>query len=85
MNLTLSSSSSIPRLSGGPAVRLVSAGPLLWRIVERGRVIGHLQAVRDGDDLRYRARRYHGPSRAFRELGEFWSPDDAVDCVVFAR
>ncbi|WP_314502026.1 hypothetical protein [uncultured Microbacterium sp.] len=85
MTLTMSSSPATPRLSGAVAVGLVSAGPLLWRVVERGRVIGHLQAVRTGEDLRYRARRYHAPSRAFRDLGEFWAADDAVDCVRFAR
>jgi hypothetical protein len=85
MTLTLPSSTSAPRLSRAPTARLIPAGPLLWRVVERGRVIGHLQALREGEDVRYRARRYHAPSRAFRDLGEFWSADDAVDCVVFAR
>jgi hypothetical protein len=28
---------------------------------------------------------FHAPSRAFRDLGEFWSVDDAVECVMFAR
>jgi hypothetical protein len=67
-------------------VRLVAAAPALWRIVDRsGRVIGHLQAVTHGDDIRYRARRFHTPSRAFRDLGEFWSAEDAVECVRLAR
>jgi len=84
MTLTLQPSAT-PPLSRAANVRLVPAGPLLWRIVDRGRVIGHLQAVREGADLRYRARRFHTPSRAFRDLGEFWSVDDAVECVIFAR
>jgi len=85
MTLTLQSSSAAPNLTRAVDVRLVPAGPLLWRIVDRGRVIGHLQAVREGADLRYRARRFHAPSRAFRDLGEFWSVDEAVECVIFAR
>lgn len=85
MLLTLQSSSAAPNLTRAVDVRLVPAGPLLWRIVDRGRAIGHLQAVREGADLRYRARRFHAPSRAFRDLGEFWSVDDAVECVIFAR
>ena len=75
-----------PHLSRAAHVRLVPAAPGLWRITERGgRVIGHLQAIRQGDDVRFSARRFHAPSRAFRELGEFWSADDAVECVTFAR
>jgi hypothetical protein len=85
MTLTFQSSSATPHLSRAINVRLVPAGPLLWRIVDHGRAIGHLQAVREGADLRYRARRFHAPSRAFRDLGEFWSVDDAVECVIFAR
>ncbi len=76
----------IPPLSHAVSVRLVAAAPGLWRIVDRsGRVIGHLQAVTHGDDIRFRARRFHTPSRAFRDLGEFWSADDAVECVRLAR
>lgn len=76
----------VPHLSRGSRVRLVAAAPSLWRIVDRsGRVIGHLQEIRRGDDVRFSARRFHAPSRAFRELGEFWSADDAVECVTFAR
>jgi hypothetical protein len=86
MILTLQpSSSTTPQLTRAVNVRLVPAGPLLWRIVDRGRAIGHLQAVREGADVRYRARKFHAPSRAFRDLGEFWSVDDAVECVIFAR
>jgi hypothetical protein len=87
MTLTLRPpSSAAPQLSRPASVRLIAAAPELWRIVERdGRVIGHLQAVQAGADTRYRARMFHAPSRAFRDLGEFWSVDDAVECVVFAR
>ena len=87
MSLTVSSvSSGIPHLSRVRNVRLVPAAPALWRIVDRsGRVIGHLQAIGAGGDVRYSARRFHPPSRAFRELGAFWSADDAVECLTFAR
>lgn len=67
-------------------MRLVVAGSRLWRVLDpRGRVIGHVQAVASDGDVRYRARRFHTPSRAFRDLGEFWSADDAVECLAFAR
>jgi hypothetical protein len=75
-----------PTLTRATSVRLVPAAPALWRIIDgTGRVIGHLQAVPAGRDLRYRARRFHARSRAFRDIGEFWSADDAIECVRLAR
>lgn len=66
-------------------VTLASAAPALWRVIDaNGRVIGHLQAVAVGKDLRFRARRFHAVSGVFRDLGDFWSADDAVDCLRFA-
>lgn len=80
------STAATPQLTQRSAVRLASAGPALWRVVDRdGRVIGHVQAVREGTDVRWLARRFHAPSRAFRDLGAFWSADDAVECIAFAR
>lgn len=68
------------------AVTLATAGPALWRVIDRsGRVIGHLHARGAGADTRYRARRFHAASGRFRDLGEFWAPDDAVDCLLFSR
>ncbi|HWM16966.1 MAG TPA: hypothetical protein VNP97_10305 [Microbacterium sp.] len=75
-----------PHLARIAGIRLVSAAPALWRIVDRsGRVIGHLQAIDHDQGVRYRARRFHAPTRAFRDLGEFWCADDAVESVAFAR
>ena len=87
MTLTIDASPhGSPILTRGTAVRLASAGPSLWRVLDgAGRVLGHLQAVSDGGGTRFRARRFHAASRAFRDLGDFWSPDDAVDCLRFAR
>lgn len=87
MSLTLQNAPvGVPHLSRARNVRLVAAAPALWRIVApSGRVMGHLRAVRQGNDVRYSARRFHPASRTFRELGEFWSADDAVECVILAR
>lgn len=75
-----------PHLSRRSPARLAPVGPSLWRVLDRdGRVIGHIQATIDGVDVRWTARRFHAPTRAFRDLGAFWSEDDAVDCVVFGR
>lgn len=87
MSLTLEASQpGTPILSRAVNVRLVPAGPALWRIVDPGgRVIGHVQALGQGQELRYRAKRFHPATRAFRDLGEFWSAEDAVECIAFAR
>lgn len=75
-----------PVLARSSAVRLAPAAPSLWRVLDgSGRVLGHLQAVSHSGDVRFRARRFHPASGAFRDLGDFWSADDAVDCLRFAR
>ncbi|MEV5071435.1 hypothetical protein MRBLMI12_003068 [Microbacterium sp. LMI12-1-1.1] len=79
-------SSLAPRLSSNPRVHLVAAAPALWRVLDHaGVVIGHLQEVPHPGGSRFRARRFHAPSHAFRDLGDFWSADDAVECLRFAR
>ena len=77
---------SAPVLARGTGLRLADAAPSLWRVLDRtGLVLGHLQAVAVRGGVRFRARRFHPASGAFRDLGDFWSPDDAVDCLRFAR
>ncbi len=87
MTLTLATSSiETPTVSPRLDVRLVPAGQGLWRVATaHGQVIGHLQARSSTPADGYRARRFHAASRAFRELGEFWSVDDALECLVFTR
>ncbi|MBO3664036.1 hypothetical protein [Microbacterium stercoris] len=59
--------------------RLDRAGAALWRVVARDeRIIGHLRQVDHPLGVRFRAERLHLPSGSFREVGEFWSPDEAV-------
>ena len=75
-----------PRLAPRSRVRLVAAAPSLWRVLEPGgHVIGHLQEVAQSGGIRFRARRFHPVSHEFRDLGDFWSADDAVECLRFAR
>ncbi|MFE1644965.1 hypothetical protein ACFM35_05230 [Microbacterium sp. P01] len=66
--------------------RLVQTGEDLWRVVDvGGLVLGHVLVIDDGAGIRYRARRFHAVSRTFRDLGDFWSCADAVDCVRTSR
>ncbi|TDN92740.1 hypothetical protein [Microbacterium sp. BK668] len=75
-----------PTLRAGTLVRLARAAAALWRVLDaRDRVIGHVEAFSAPGGTRYRARRFHAASRAFRDLGEFWSADDAIDCLRFER
>lgn len=75
-----------PVLTRSRTLRLALAGPALWRVLDpAGHVLGHLQTIDHEWGTRYRARLFHPASRAFRDLGDFWSPDDAVDCLRFTR
>lgn len=77
---------SVPKLSPAAPVRLTPAAPDLWRVIDTaGRVIGHLAACGSEAGIRYEARLLHVQTHTFRALGEFWSADDAVDCLRFAR
>lgn len=78
-------SSTEPMIPPEVPVTLDRAAPALWRVTDRrGLVIGHIQAIASGDGPRFRARRFHSASRAFRDLGDFWRAADAVDCLRFA-
>ena len=82
---TLIESAPMPRHSVN-GLRLQSAAPTLWRVVDRtGKVIGHIQAHGEQGGTRYRAQRFSPMARVFRALGDFWSADDAIDCLRFAR
>ena len=84
--LAETTTSAPPRLRGGTPVRLAQAAAGLWRVIDpEGRIIGHLEARAEQQGIRYRARRFHVESRAFRDLGAFWSADDAVECLRLGR
>ncbi|MBD3941500.1 hypothetical protein IF188_07295 [Microbacterium sp. NEAU-LLC] len=75
-----------PRVSMTARVRLDRAASDLWRVIDgTGLVIGHLQAVPEIGGTRYRARRYHAAAHAFRDLGDFWNADDAVEALRLGR
>lgn len=85
---------SLPSTTGRPlrgspaagAVRLTPAGPSLWRaIAPTGRIIGHVRQWQHPSGTRFRALRYSPVARAFRELGDFWSAEDAVTCLAYTR
>ncbi len=67
-------------------VRLVHVSEGRWRVVDAtGRALGHLTADATTPERRYRAERFHAPTRSFRDLGAFWSADDAVAALRYSR
>jgi len=85
-NIIESAQRETPRVSARAGVRLDPAAPGLWRVRNRaGFVIGHLQAMTEVGGTRFRARRFHAATHCFRDLGDFWSADDAVECLRLGR
>jgi hypothetical protein len=73
-----------PVLLSGTRERMQPAGLNLWRVLDAsGHVIGHVQSFGHPLGVRFRVKRYHTASAGFRELGEFWSADDAVACLRY--
>jgi hypothetical protein len=62
---------------------LLAAGPSLWRVVDNGgRIVGHIAANETEAGTRYDARRYRASAHTLVSIGEFWSPDDAVEVLL---
>lgn len=79
LEATLTLPFATPALSQARGVHLARAAADLWRVLDSaGVAIGHLQVVTHPLGLRYRARRFHTATGRFRDLGDFWSADDAV-------
>lgn len=72
---------AMPQLAS-PREQLIRASDQLWRVQDAtGRVLGHLRIVPALLGLRYRSERLHLATGTFRIVGEFWSPDDAVQSL----
>jgi len=71
-----------PRVRPGLATVLVHNA--LWRITRTdGEVLGYVERVDNPRGDRFKAKRLDVLRRRFIFLGEFWSIDDAVDCLRF--
>lgn len=71
----------LPPISAGRmrSETLVPLGWGRWRVLDRrGAASGLIEELETGRGARFRALRYRWSSRAFVEVGEFWSVDDAV-------
>lgn len=80
LTLTAGSDSTTKR-SG---VALVQLHDELWRVTRPGGdVLGYVESFLDPRGRRYRSKRLIPLQKRFINIGEFWSFDDAVDCLRF--
>lgn len=63
-------------------LRLVAVRDSLWRVIARDdRIVGHLERLDTAEGSRYLAKRFITSRASFASLGEFWSADEAIDCL----
>lgn len=62
---------------------LIKVSDNLWRVCSAdARIIGHLRVIEHPLGTRYRAERLNLHSGTFRNIGEFWNADDAVESLA---
>lgn len=65
-------------------INLVQLHDELWRVTRAdGDVLGYVESFMEPRGRRFRAKRFIVLHKRFIELGDFWSFDDAVDCLRF--
>lgn len=82
MSITISTARFAPHLETTVRERLLPVSENTWRVIATdGRVLGQIRAVPSAAGTRFQARRFDAAVAGFREVGEFWSPDEACDCL----
>ena len=65
-------------------ITLIPLHDELWRVTKTsGEVLGYVESFQDPRGRRFRSKRLIAAHRQFRNIGEFWKFDDAVDCLRF--
>ncbi len=65
-------------------VRVLTLHDALWRVTRTdGEVLGYVESFEEPRGVRFRAKRMIPLNKRFIVRGEFWSFDDAVDCLRF--
>lgn len=76
--------SALPRSVRGCVLRAVSERR--WRVIDRrGVVIGHVRREQAGQGVRFHAERFELARARLRDLGAFWTIDEAVECLAYLR
>jgi hypothetical protein len=72
---------TLPVASQRAGIAFVQLNNGLWRVTRAsGAVLGYVEQLAGG---RFAAKRLAASGRAFLPLGEFWTFDDAMDCLRF--
>jgi hypothetical protein len=93
-------STTLPRFAAHPrsdaartrrGIACIELNNGLWRITrDNGAVLGYIEQLAAADSHegggknRFQAKRLRPTGRSFVSAGEFWSFDDAVDCLRFS-
>ena len=65
-------------------INLVQLHDELWRVTRAdGDVLGYVESFVEPRGRRFRSKRLIALQKRFISLGDFWSFDDAVDCLRF--
>ena len=65
-------------------INIVQLHDELWRVTRTdGDVLGYVESFMEARGRRFRSKRLIALHKRFIPLGEFWSFDDAVDCLRF--
>lgn len=65
-------------------INLVQLHDELWRVTRAdGDVLGYVESFMEPRGRRFRSKRLIALQKKFVPLGDFWSFDDAVDCLRF--
>lgn len=65
-------------------INLVQLHDDLWRVTRTdGDVLGYVESFMEPRGRRFRSKRLIALRKKFVPLGDFWSFDDAVDCLRF--
>lgn len=83
--------SSEPHADFGPPtprvrrnIKLVQLHEQLWRVTRNnGEVLGYVETILEPRGRRFRSKRLLVLQKRFVLLGDFWSFDDALDCLQF--
>lgn len=81
--MTTTDTIATPRIRG---VTLAAVSSVRWRVLDRaGRVLGHLRAEPCPLGVRFHAERFDLARARLRDLGAFWSAEEAVACLRYLR
>jgi hypothetical protein len=75
----LTATAEPPAVDPALRVRILPAGPALYRVADStGRILGHLAVLAHPLGARFAALRYQPALARFRSIGDFWTADEAV-------